>query len=56
MVRSDERLKRILVFQKTKKRELQRPVSFYEAVALWFSEANNRKKERVLSTSLLRKH
>ena len=37
-------LKKIIDFQKFKSRELKRPVSYYEALALWFSETVVNKK------------
>lgn len=49
MMKSRESLKKVFDFQKNKSKELKRPVTFSEAIALWFSqtliEKTKRKKE-----------
>lgn len=41
MMQSGEQFKKILEFRKRKSEELQRPISFSEAMALWLSESLN---------------
>lgn len=38
MLTTKEYAQRIVDFQKNKAEELKRPVTFYEAIALWFSQ------------------
>ena len=45
-----ESVKKIFDFQKFKSRELKRPVSYYEALALWFSETVVYKKNEQKQT------
>lgn len=46
MVATDSSMKRVFDFQKFKSKELKRPVTSSEALALWFSETVINKKAR----------
>ncbi len=58
MVKTRESLQRIFDFQRFKSKELKRPVTFSEAIALWFSQTgiqqeNKTKRKRKYSKELV---
>jgi hypothetical protein len=49
MINSQECIQKIVEFQKVKSEELNRPVTYSEALALWFNQVTDfrKKKKRV---------
>ncbi len=54
MKKTSEQFKEILEFREKKSQELNRTISFSEAIALWFSESFNRKVNRSSKKALIR--